>query len=80
MFLSVFEIFKIGIGPSSSHTMVGSVIGVGVANALMRGRDAMIPAGIATSMSAPSMSNGTVHSPVASLMSANASGNVAASR
>jgi inorganic phosphate transporter, PiT family len=25
--------------PSSSHTLIGSIIGVGVANALMRGRD-----------------------------------------
>ncbi|WP_445228277.1 inorganic phosphate transporter [Comamonas sp. MYb69] len=31
----------LGLPASSSHTMVGSVIGVGVANALMRGRDAM---------------------------------------
>ena len=28
-----------GIPASSSHTMIGSIIGVGVANALMRGRD-----------------------------------------
>ncbi|WP_396022790.1 inorganic phosphate transporter [Comamonas odontotermitis] len=31
----------LGLPASSSHTMVGSVIGVGVANAIMRGRDAM---------------------------------------
>ncbi|HEY4372882.1 MAG TPA: inorganic phosphate transporter [Burkholderiales bacterium] len=29
----------LGLPASSSHTMIGSVIGVGVANALMRGRD-----------------------------------------
>ncbi len=29
----------LGLPASSSHTMIGSIIGVGVANALMRGRD-----------------------------------------
>ena len=29
----------LGLPASSSHTMIGSVIGVGIANALMRGRD-----------------------------------------
>src|SRR6201987_3518711 len=29
----------LGLPPSSSHTMIGSIIGVGVANALLRGRD-----------------------------------------
>ena len=29
----------LGIPASSSHTLIGSIIGVGVANALMRGRD-----------------------------------------
>jgi inorganic phosphate transporter, PiT family len=28
-----------GLPASSSHTLIGSIIGVGVANALMRGRD-----------------------------------------
>jgi PiT family inorganic phosphate transporter len=29
----------LGLPASSSHTLIGSIIGVGVANALMRGRD-----------------------------------------
>jgi inorganic phosphate transporter, PiT family len=29
----------LGLPASSSHTMIGSIIGVGIANALMRGRD-----------------------------------------
>ena len=28
-----------GLPASSSHTLIGSIIGVGIANALMRGRD-----------------------------------------
>ena len=30
----------LGIPASSSHTLIGSIVGVGVANALMRGRTA----------------------------------------
>jgi inorganic phosphate transporter, PiT family len=29
----------LGLPASSSHTLIGSIIGVGVANALMRGRE-----------------------------------------
>jgi PiT family inorganic phosphate transporter len=29
----------LGLPASSSHTLIGSIIGVGIANALMRGRD-----------------------------------------
>ena len=29
----------LGLPASSSHTLIGSIIGVGVANALMQGRD-----------------------------------------
>ena len=32
-----------GLPASSSHTMIGSIIGVGVANALLRGRDGTVP-------------------------------------
>src|SRR4030088_3441365 len=31
--------WSLGLPASSSHTMIGSIIGVGIANALMRGRD-----------------------------------------
>jgi inorganic phosphate transporter, PiT family len=34
-----FGTWWLGLPASSSHTMIGSIIGVGIANALMRGRD-----------------------------------------
>jgi PiT family inorganic phosphate transporter len=32
-------IIRLGLPSSSSHNLIGSIIGIGVANALLRGRD-----------------------------------------
>ncbi len=49
MFLSVFDIFKIGVGPSSSHTM-GPMSAAGMFLDLLRGRSGEAPARLRCSL------------------------------
>lgn len=46
MFLSVFDMFKIGIGPSSSHTMGPMTAAVRFLNMLRNHKSASVPAGL----------------------------------
>ena len=45
MFLSVFDIFKIGVGPSSSHTMGPMLAAIRFLDALRLGTDRVPGAG-----------------------------------
>ena len=42
MFLSIFDVFKIGVGPSSSHT-VGPMVAAGRFLTLLRARREVVP-------------------------------------
>ena len=52
MFLSVFDIFKIGVGPSSSHTMGPMLAAARFLDALRDGADRMPGSGAAARLEA----------------------------